>query len=703
MSWKEACADLEAVAASLGPLSALLSLRSADSHRICSLIRKTASSLGSAPPAADQYAQPPHAIRLCPGLTGPNRNRAVCSVWSCCAAQQKSQAEAWAELERAAAALQQRLQRGQAAAEAQAKALRQQGVASDEDLKSLGAKSASETDRRAKREAVDAAEKAQKTKPKLREDVAKAEDDVRQSEARSARIKQSQLAVADRQQQLVADLRAAHDGVVAERSAVLAELAAAEGHLSEAMQRGARQLDGDFKAQEPVLSPRRCSTAAASSPRPGAGEGAEEAACETVVRLLDAIVRLEGQRFEGIFRIPESAAAVDRAMEALEASQTLPATPNLAAVVLKRWLTKKLPEPLVPFAQYEAAVVKGEDALAVFQSIQEPRRGALQHLLDFVRYFTTAAVADVTKMNARAILTCLTPCVLRPPPHLESSKISQIAAMNEKEVAFVQRLVASVAAAEFVPRDRIVVTSPGGKPTAIPAPAAVAAAAPLAASAPAAAPAAPHGPSESAGPKSVVGVARPPQPSLQETSPVIGDPEEPAVRDEGADDAPEEAEAATEPADEDEDEEPEEEEDRQESEAAEDGASEAKTPRSSSLSLPPPPPPPPLAARKWSGPVPISADEFSSSDTTYAAESNASKTTTASLCADDEPSAPKSAPLSASFAEEDEGASEEAPASGPPPMLPPRPPATPSQHAQQLTVHRQKPPPPMHSPRGKSQ
>eukprot|EP00727_Mastigamoeba_balamuthi_P014570 m51a1_g9738 hypothetical protein (722) ;mRNA; f:1538203-1541547 len=164
-------------------------------------------------------------------------------------------------------------------------------------------------------------------------------------------------------------------------------------------------------------------------------------ACEMIRRLVDLVGELGGARTEGIFRLAESLAEIDEAADAIERCGRMPTRPNLAATLLKRWLTKKLPEPLVPYAQYDAAIERGEDAVAVFESMPDPNKPTLAHMLRFFRTMAQPENAAVTMMGIRNLLTCIGPCIMR--PRTEATDVADAAISTDKISAFLEKLVDS--------------------------------------------------------------------------------------------------------------------------------------------------------------------------------------------------------------------------------------------------------------------
>eukprot|EP00727_Mastigamoeba_balamuthi_P009630 m51a1_g529 hypothetical protein (602) ;mRNA; r:368223-370457 len=189
--------------------------------------------------------------------------------------------------------------------------------------------------------------------------------------------------------------------------------------------------------------PSKAADAQQQQPQPQQQQSTAEAmqeGCRTVVRLVDLVVELGGARTEGIFRLAESQTVVEEAMEAFSRG-TPPATPNLAGVILKRWISKKLPEPLVPFDQYEAGVVKKEDPEKVLARIPEPNRATLLYVFRFLSMMAQPENVEHTKMGIGNLLTCVGPCLIRPPPQYEVSDVVSAAIATQNEMMFLKSLI----------------------------------------------------------------------------------------------------------------------------------------------------------------------------------------------------------------------------------------------------------------------
>eukprot|EP00727_Mastigamoeba_balamuthi_P005492 m51a1_g1562 putative multidrug resistance protein 1-like (3087) ;mRNA; r:38021-50690 len=166
-----------------------------------------------------------------------------------------------------------------------------------------------------------------------------------------------------------------------------------------------------------------------------------------VRQLIERVVELGGLHAEGIFRLSLSVTDVDAAMDAMDRGE-LPVTAHLAAVVLKKWLTSRLPEPLIPPAQYIAAIIREEPPIAVVESLPETHRNILEHLVRLLQVMARPENVEHTRMNAVNLATVLAPCIMRTPSEMCAAHSRQVGGvvteafvLAEREVTFLMRLI----------------------------------------------------------------------------------------------------------------------------------------------------------------------------------------------------------------------------------------------------------------------
>eukprot|EP00727_Mastigamoeba_balamuthi_P005827 m51a1_g1864 hypothetical protein (636) ;mRNA; f:639257-642110 len=170
-----------------------------------------------------------------------------------------------------------------------------------------------------------------------------------------------------------------------------------------------------------------------------------------VKQLIERTVELGGHRTEGVFRISPSLADLDVAMTALDQTGEMPRTAHLAATLLKRWLATRLPEPMIPHAQYIAAIEREEKPLQVYDSIPEPNRSMLLYVVRFLQMMARPENEAVTMMGSTNLATVFAPCLMRAPVQLQAKRSDNAFVYAQKECDFLVQLMADLRAAADEP------------------------------------------------------------------------------------------------------------------------------------------------------------------------------------------------------------------------------------------------------------
>ncbi|KAJ1719874.1 hypothetical protein LPJ53_005431 [Coemansia erecta] len=161
-------------------------------------------------------------------------------------------------------------------------------------------------------------------------------------------------------------------------------------------------------------------------------------------QLAQLIVRLGGERTEGLFRVPANGDAVFAARLHIEAGHpdfSGVSDPHVPASLLKEWL-RDLAEPLIPDALYDECMAAPDDpdvAAAVVARLAEPARRVLGFLLRFFAALLQPHVVARTKMDAANLALVFGPTLLRNPV----SDLRDVFANSAGEQAFVLTLINS--------------------------------------------------------------------------------------------------------------------------------------------------------------------------------------------------------------------------------------------------------------------
>mmetsp|Transcript_42737 Transcript_42737/g.110155 ORF Transcript_42737/g.110155 Transcript_42737/m.110155 type:complete len:405 (-) Transcript_42737:745-1959(-) len=161
--------------------------------------------------------------------------------------------------------------------------------------------------------------------------------------------------------------------------------------------------------------------------------------------LCNAVIQLNGQQTEGIFRISAAASAMQRTRALLDSgvlSLGENPSPHLAAGMLKLYL-RSLPLPLIPFEVYrdlfltESKPTPPEYNIDFIRAKCPPSHAdVILYVLTYLRrHFLTDEVVERTKMGLDNICTVFTPAFVRPPDGLPPDVILSSQAKERKLVA----------------------------------------------------------------------------------------------------------------------------------------------------------------------------------------------------------------------------------------------------------------------------
>ncbi|KAI9488224.1 hypothetical protein BDB00DRAFT_849422 [Zychaea mexicana] len=158
--------------------------------------------------------------------------------------------------------------------------------------------------------------------------------------------------------------------------------------------------------------------------------------------LADAVIRLNGQQSEGIFRVPGDADDVTELRVRIENGNydaTGITDPNVPASLLKYWI-RDLPEPLISMDLYDTCVAYAEDidkAIDIINSLPNVNRRIVLYILSFLQEFIDPEVIKHTLMNVHNLAMVYAPNLLRCP----SEKLTTVLENSKYEQAFLRCLL----------------------------------------------------------------------------------------------------------------------------------------------------------------------------------------------------------------------------------------------------------------------
>ncbi|RUS26185.1 hypothetical protein BC938DRAFT_471108 [Jimgerdemannia flammicorona] len=173
--------------------------------------------------------------------------------------------------------------------------------------------------------------------------------------------------------------------------------------------------------------------------------------------LADAVLTLNGQRSEGIFRVPGDVDEVTDLMNAmcrLVHSQRIRiendqydikgiTDPNVPASLLKFWL-RDLTDPLIAPEFYEDCIKSAEDveaAIAIVNKLPEVNRRVALYIIAFLQIFTDPESTAATRMNVHNLAMVFAPNFLRCP----HENLTVVFENSKYEQAFVRTLIDNTA------------------------------------------------------------------------------------------------------------------------------------------------------------------------------------------------------------------------------------------------------------------
>lgn len=161
--------------------------------------------------------------------------------------------------------------------------------------------------------------------------------------------------------------------------------------------------------------------------------------------LAESILKLDGQKAEGIFRVPGDADEVTELKVRLENGRydlTGITDPNVPSSLLKFWL-RDLAEPLVPENFYADCLRFAEDApraVAIINQLPEVNKRVVHYVINFLQLFAKPDTISVTKMNVANLGMVMAPNFLRCP----SENLALVFENTKFEQAFMRTLILSL-------------------------------------------------------------------------------------------------------------------------------------------------------------------------------------------------------------------------------------------------------------------
>ncbi|KAI8139231.1 hypothetical protein BJV82DRAFT_255614 [Fennellomyces sp. T-0311] len=158
--------------------------------------------------------------------------------------------------------------------------------------------------------------------------------------------------------------------------------------------------------------------------------------------LADAVLQMNGQQSEGIFRVPGDAEEVTDLRIRIENGNYDASgitDPNVPASLLKYWL-RDLENPLIESEYYDRCIRCSEDpeqAIAIVNSLPDVNRRIIMYMIAFVQEFTQEDVIKHTRMNVHNLAMVYAPNFLRCP----SESLTTVFENSKYEQAFVRTLI----------------------------------------------------------------------------------------------------------------------------------------------------------------------------------------------------------------------------------------------------------------------
>lgn len=162
-----------------------------------------------------------------------------------------------------------------------------------------------------------------------------------------------------------------------------------------------------------------------------------------IVPFLANVVReTNGQKSEGIFRVPGDADAVTDLRVRIENGNydaTGITDPNVPASLLKYWL-RDLADPIITSENYNDCIEYAEDpekAIAIINRLPDTNRRIALYTISFLREFTDPAIIKHTLMNVNNLAMVFAPNFLRCP----SESLTTVFENSKYEQAFLRTLI----------------------------------------------------------------------------------------------------------------------------------------------------------------------------------------------------------------------------------------------------------------------
>ncbi|RIA84346.1 hypothetical protein C1645_808810 [Glomus cerebriforme] len=166
--------------------------------------------------------------------------------------------------------------------------------------------------------------------------------------------------------------------------------------------------------------------------------------------LANAILELNGQSSEGIFRVPGDADYVTELKLRLEKNRydmSGITDPNVPSSLLKLWL-RELSDPLIPNKFYDKCVRFSEDnkvAIDIIKELPLINQRVVVYTIDFLQKFADPQVSKLTKMNIHNLAMVFAPNFLRCP----SDNLALIFENTKYEQAFLRTLLLNLNGKNF--------------------------------------------------------------------------------------------------------------------------------------------------------------------------------------------------------------------------------------------------------------
>ncbi|KAG0182253.1 hypothetical protein DFQ29_005136 [Apophysomyces sp. BC1021] len=158
--------------------------------------------------------------------------------------------------------------------------------------------------------------------------------------------------------------------------------------------------------------------------------------------LADAVHQMNGQRSEGIFRVPGDADAVTDLRVRIENGNYDASgitDPNVPASLLKYWL-RDLADPLISAELYDKCLACSENAdktIEIVNELPEVNRRIVLYMISFLQEFTAPDVTAHTLMNVSNLAMVFAPNFLRCP----SESLTTVFENSKYEQAFLRTLI----------------------------------------------------------------------------------------------------------------------------------------------------------------------------------------------------------------------------------------------------------------------